>query len=133
MNGTDVKIEEALRQQLQLLQQQLFDLLERERERDKIIKHLVVDNKQLVAENKQLAVENKNLKEENLKLQELVARLKKNSSNSSKPPSSDFIAQTKTSNKRSSNKKRHIGGQKGHTKHQSNLTINDADNIEKYQ
>ena len=45
-----------------------------------------------------------------------VARLSKNSSNSSKPPSSD-ITKPK-SNKKDKTNKRKIGGQPGHDKHQ---------------
>ena len=51
-----------------------------------------------------------------------VARLKKNSSNSSKPPSSDITkppdASGGSGNGGGSGRKRHIGGQPGHEKHQ---------------
>ena len=53
-------------------------------------------------------------------LSELVAKLSKNSSNSSKPPSSDIVKPpTQPSSQKSSrgNKKRKIGGQPGHPKH----------------
>jgi transposase len=52
--------------------------------------------------------------EENKQLREKVARLEKNSSNSSKPPSSDIINPQPENKKK---KKRKIGGQKGHPKH----------------
>jgi transposase len=51
----------------------------------------------------------------NAKLTDRVAKLSKNSSNSSKPPSSDI---TKPPRKKKSNGSRYIGGQPGHTKHE---------------
>lgn len=54
------------------------------------------------------------LTEENQKLRERIARLERNSSNSSKPPSSDII-NPKPYNKK--NKKRKRGGQLGHKKY----------------
>ncbi len=47
-----------------------------------------------------------------------VARLKKNSSNSSKPPSSDIIKPPQGDSSGRGGKKRRIGGQPGHAKHQ---------------
>ncbi len=47
-----------------------------------------------------------------------VARLKKNSSNSSKPPSSDIIQPPQGDSSGRGGKKRRIGGQPGHAKHQ---------------
>lgn len=52
---------------------------------------------------------------ENRKLKKLVAKLLKNSANSSKPPSSDIVKGGKTKNK--NGKKRKQGGQVGHEKH----------------
>ena len=49
-----------------------------------------------------------------------VAKLSKNSSNSSKPPSSDDITKPK-SNKKSEKDKRKIGGQPGHERHERSL------------
>ena len=49
-------------------------------------------------------------------LTERVAKLSKNSSNSSKPPSSDIVKASKSANSRK--KKRKIGGQPGHAKHE---------------
>ena len=54
------------------------------------------------------------LARENQKLRERIARLKKNSSNSSKPPSSDITNPQPENTKK---KKRKIGGQKGLPKH----------------
>lgn len=59
-----------------------------------------------------------------------LAAAQKNSRNSSKPPSSDITKPpadpTRSGSRR---KKRSIGGQEGHTKHESNLTIDDADQV----
>ena len=49
-------------------------------------------------------------------LREEVARLKRNSGNSSKPPSSDITKPPKT--RSADGKKRKIGGQPGHEKHE---------------
>jgi len=68
----------------------------------------------LLRQNEQQADQIRLLTEENLKLRERIARLEKNSSNSSKPPSSD-ITNPQPENKKK--KKRRIGGQKGHPKH----------------
>ena len=48
--------------------------------------------------------------------QKTIAKLSKNSSNSSKPPSSDDITKPKSTKKK--DKKRKIGGQKGHPIHE---------------
>ena len=62
---------------------------------------------QLMAEIQQLRNENKSLREE-------IDRLKKNSGNSSKPPSSDIVKPPKPKGR--GKKKRKRGGQKGHKK-----------------
>ncbi len=70
--------------------------------------------------------------EQDKRIAELEAQLaaaNKNSRNSSKPPSSDI---TKPKKRSGSRKKRRIGGQKGHPKNESNLTINDADHVVPY-
>ena len=54
------------------------------------------------------------LESENQRLHDKIAQLEKNSSNSSKPPSSDIINPQPD---KKSKKKRKIGGQKGHPKH----------------
>ncbi len=69
---------------------------------------------QLLRQNEQQANQIRLLMEEIQKLREKIARLEKNSSNSSKPPSSD-ITNPQPENKKK--KKRKIGGQKGHSKH----------------
>ena len=66
------------------------------------------------------------LETENRQLRDKIARLEKNSSNSSKPPSSDIINPQPTNTKK---KKRKIGGQKGHPKH--NRPLFEADEIDK--
>ena len=63
---------------------------------------------------KQLTEENKQLREYIKLLEERIARLERNSSNSSKPPSSDII-NPKPANKKKRKRKR--GGQFGHKKH----------------
>ena len=62
-------------------------------------------------------------------LREEIARLKKNSSKSSKPPSSDIVKPPRPARK---GKKRKRGGQKGQARRESNLTIEQADNILHY-
>ena len=69
---------------------------------------------QLLQQNAQQAEQIRLLTEENQKLRERIARLEKNSSNSSKPPSSDITNPQPPNAKK---KKRKIGGQKGHPKH----------------
>lgn len=65
-----------------------------------------------------LTEQNQLLQIEVVRLKEKIARLEKNSSNSSKPPSSD-ITNPQPENKKK--KKRKIGGQKGHKKHSREL------------
>jgi len=69
---------------------------------------------QLLRQNEHQADQIRLLTEENQKLRERIARLEKNSSNSSKPPSSDIINPQPENKKK---KKRKIGGQRGHPKH----------------
>jgi len=57
------------------------------------------------------------LKQRNAQLQEQLAKAKKNSSNSSKPPSSDLVKQ-KTPKGKGRRGKRKQGGQAGHPKHE---------------
>jgi len=64
---------------------------------------------------KQLIEENKKLREYIKLLEEKIARLQKNSNNSSKPPSSDIVKPKKVPRKRA-RKKRKRGGQHGHRK-----------------
>jgi transposase len=57
------------------------------------------------------------VQEEVARLREQLARAKKNSSTSSKPPSSDIVKPKPTENE-ADGLKRHIGGQPGHPKHE---------------
>ena len=57
--------------------------------------------------------------------QEALARAQKNSSNSSKPPSSDIVNPPKPRLKKG--KKRRQGGQPGHTKHERTFHLEEAD------
>jgi len=68
----------------------------------------------LLRQNEQQADQIRLLTDENQKLRERIARLEKNSSNSSKPPSSDIINPKPPSK---SGRKRKRGGQFGHKKH----------------
>jgi transposase len=69
----------------------------------------------LLKQNQQLMQKNQTLEAKNLQLKEHIARLEKNSSTSSKPPSSDIVHPlTDVSPKK---KKRKRGGQKGHPKY----------------
>ncbi len=54
-------------------------------------------------------------------LENKIARLSKNSSNSGKRPSSDDIVKPKPSGKKNGDKKRKIGGQPGHPRHERPL------------
>ena len=72
------------------------------------------------------------LKAEVARLAELVAKLSKNSSNSSKPPSSDIVKPSKSANARK--KKRKIGGQPGHAKHQREpFSPEEIDDVREYR
>jgi transposase len=67
--------------------------------------------------NARLQSELRQLRTDNQKLQDQIARLKRNSSNSSKPPSSDIVKPTKNKTSRGRHKRK-IGGQKGHPRHE---------------
>ena len=58
---------------------------------------------------------NETLVKKNIELADKIAKLSKNSSNSSKPPSSDIV---KPPRKKKGDGSRNIGGQPGHTKHE---------------
>ena len=76
------------------------------------------------------------LKAEVAQLAELVAKLSKNSSNSSKPPSSDIVKPPKltTSKEAGSGKKRKIGGQPGHAKHEREpFSFEEIDDVREYE
>ena len=72
--------------------------------------------RQLEAENAGLRAEHAELKAKLEKLERLVAALRKDSSTSSKPPSSDIVKPPKKDAK--NGKKRKIGGQPGHPRHE---------------
>lgn len=59
-----------------------------------------------------------------------LAKARKNSSNSSKPPSSDIVKPPADPGRNGGPRRRHrIGGQEGHPKHESSLTLADADRV----
>lgn len=86
--------------------------------KDVIIERLMEQNQQQADQIQLLTDEKQQLREHIKLLEEKIARLEKNSSNSSKPPSSDII-NPKPENKKK--RKRKIGGQKGHPKHRRPL------------
>jgi transposase len=61
-----------------------------------------------------------------------LARARKNSSNSSKPPSSDIVKAPRPSSS-GRRKKRKIGGQPGHNKHERLFSLSDADQQHTYE
>ena len=61
-----------------------------------------------------LKAENARLRQENAMLREALAMQKRNSSNASKPPSSDIVKPPQEQRKKGKGK---IGGQKGHKQH----------------
>ena len=71
-----------------------------------------------------LVKENESLRAAYKEVLEEIARLKKNSSNSSKPPSSDIVKPPRPAPK---GKKRKRGGQKGQPRRDSKLTLEEAD------
>ena len=79
-----------------------------------------------------IAKQDKHSAEQDKRIAELERKLaaaNKNSSNSSKPPSSDITKPPIKHAKPGRPKKRTIGGQKGHPKHESELTLDDADHV----
>jgi len=93
-------------------------------DKDVTISQLVLQNDLLRSQvfaleqtNAQLQQEIRQLRADNQKLQDQIARLKRNSSNSSKPPSSDIVKPEKKGTSRGK-RKRKIGGQKGHPRHE---------------
>ena len=93
-------------------------------DKDVTISQLVLQNdllrSQVVAlerANAQLQSEMGQLRADNQHLQDQIARLKRDSSNSSKPPSSDIV-KPKNQGTRRGRRKRKIGGQEGHPRHE---------------
>ena len=103
-------------------QRRIAELEAQVRQRDKRIVALERRNAQLAA---QVA-----------RLTEQVASLSKNSSNSSKPPSSDIVKPPKPTSSKKANsrkKRRKIGGQPGHTKHEREpFSSDDLDDVREY-
>jgi len=63
-------------------------------------------------------------------LESQLAAAQKNSRNSSKPPSSDITKPPSDQGSKTGRRKpRHIGGQDGHPKHESGLTVDAADHV----
>jgi len=67
--------------------------------------------------NAQLRGEVRQLRADNQKLKDQIARLKRDSSNSSKPPSSDMVKPNKNGTSQAK-RRRKIGGQEGHPRHE---------------
>jgi len=82
--------------------------------KDVIIAQLLWQNEQLNQQVQLLTEESKQLREHIKLLEEKISRLKRNSSNSSKPPSSDIINPKPPAK---NGRKRKRGGQLGHKKH----------------
>jgi transposase len=80
-------------------------------DKEVIIRQLTEQVAQLLERVAKLEVENRALRDE-------IARLKRNSSNSSKPPSSDIVKPAKTEPRGGRRRKRNRGGQVGHAKHE---------------
>ena len=79
----------------------------------------------LEAENARLRAENAELKARLDKLERLLAKAQKDSSTSSKPPSSDIVKPPTTKPK--GQRKRRAGGQPGHEKHERTFQPEDVD------
>jgi len=79
----------------------------------------------LKAENARLRAENAELKARLEKLERLLAKAQKDSSTSSKPPSSDIVKPPKTKPK--GQRKLRAGGQPGHEKHERTFQPEDVD------
>lgn len=105
---------------------ELVDLVARQEAR-------IVEQDQRIAElEARLAEKERELAETKSELAETkqqLAAARKNSRNSSKPPSSDITKLPKTGGKGKRGKKRRIGGQKGHPKHDADPPLEKADHV----
>jgi transposase len=92
------------------------DLRERMALVERQLAKLIDENAALFAEREALREDNVALREDNVALREEIARLKRNSSNSSKPPSSDIVKppKKKPARKRGRKRKGKPGAQRGH-------------------
>jgi transposase len=92
---------------------------------------------ELEAENAELKALVAELRAQVARLSEQVAKLSKNSSNSSKPPSSDIVKPPKPTSSPKANsrkKKRKIGGQPGHAKHEREpFSSEEIDDVRPYR
>ena len=98
------------------------------------LKHLLLDMRQqldaLQGELSQAQAERDKAQAELAKARAELAKAGKNSSNSSKPPSSDIVKGKKRSS--SGRRKRKIGGQPGHPKHERSFCLEEADEKHRY-
>jgi len=96
--------------------------------KDSILEPLIKENGRLRQENKQLTDIVETLNQRINTLEEKLATSKKNSRNSSKPPSSDIVKAKKPKTNESEGKRK-IGGQPGHPKHTRPLYTDDQIDI----
>jgi len=98
--------------------------------KNSIIETLLKENERLRQENRQLRDIVETLNRRIDTLEEKLAASKKNSRNSSKPPSSDIVKPPKPEPKTNeADTKRKIGGQPGHPKHTRSLFTEDQINV----
>jgi transposase len=109
-------------------------------DRDVTISRLILQNDLLRSEVAALEQTVARLQEElgqlgadNQRLQDQIARLKRDSSNSSKPPSSDIVKPNKNGTSQA-RRKRKIGGQEGHPRHErTSFAPEDVDRTIRYE
>jgi len=98
------------------------------------LKHLLLDMRlqldSLQGALSQAQAERDKAQAERDKAQAELAKARKNSSNSSKPPSSDIVKDKKRSSR--GKRKRKIGGQPGHARHERRFCLGDADEKHTY-
>jgi hypothetical protein len=86
------------------------------------------ENQALRRDNAKLKEDNAALRAQNARLSEALVAATKNSGNSSKPPSSDIVKPPKNLKPRGKRRRRKIGGQKGHPKHERTPFTADQNN-----